>query len=170
MVQYREIGRVENAVAQAGERGDGDQRGVTGREMQHDAGQRETDDPGSQHADGAEAVDEKAGRRLTDAGVTWIVSSDAGIGPHKPPGVLPYAVPQAVAVTGQPVAHALAACTSRAADALGIADRAGRLRPGMPADLLAVDGRVDDDPAAVTRPLFVIRRGEVVVDCPTPSA
>ncbi len=109
-------------------------------------------------------------RRLTDAGVTWIVSSDAGIGPHKPPGVLPYAVPQAVAVTGQPVAHALAACTSRAADALGIADRAGRLRPGMPADLLAVDGRVDDDPAAVTRPLFVIRRGEVVVDCPTPSA
>lgn len=96
---------------------------------------------------------------LVDRGVTWILSSDAGITPAKPHDVLPWAVPQAMQIDGVSLGDALRGCTSRAADVLGIGDRAGRLAAGRPADVLAVRGRVDLDPTALAEPLRVLRAG-----------
>ncbi len=98
-------------------------------------------------------------RGLRDAGARCIMSSDAGISPTKPHNCLVYAVAQAVQFLGMPVERALATCTSLAADALAIEQQAGRVRPGLPADLLVVEGLVDTDPDAVRRPLLVLRAG-----------
>ncbi|WP_404387288.1 amidohydrolase family protein [Humibacillus xanthopallidus] len=103
---------------------------------------------------------------LIEAGVRCVLATDAGIGPPKPHDVLPVAVTQAVDQAGVPVAEALAMCTSRAAAALAIGDTAGSLAPGRPADLLVVDGRLDLDPAAVLRPVRVMRLGVDVLDTP----
>jgi len=67
-VEHREVGRMEDAVAEAGEGGHQDQHRVAGGEMQHDAGQRETGDAAAEYARRPEAVDKKAGRRLADTG------------------------------------------------------------------------------------------------------
>ena len=101
-------------------------------------------------------------RRLLDAGARCILSTDAGIGPGKPHDVLVHSIGQAVEQFGVPVEQALAMSTSRAADALGIADRAGRLGRGRPADVLVVAGRVDLDPDALLHPVRVLRCGIVV--------
>ena len=83
---------------------------------------------------------------LARAGVRLVAGSDSGISPGKPHGILPYAVGQHAEVVGAPVA--LAAATSGAADALGLGGITGRLRAGLAADLLVVDGdptrRIDD--------------------------
>jgi imidazolonepropionase-like amidohydrolase len=50
-------------------------------------------------------------------------------------------------------AEALNACTARAATALGLGHRKGRLRPGYDADILAVDG----NPLSGTAALHAIR-------------
>ena len=98
-------------------------------------------------------------RSMLDAGARCILSTDAGIGPLKPHDVLPRAVLQAVDVVNLPTERALAMCTSLPADALGIGDRAGSVRPGAPADLLVVDGLLDRDPEAILRPVRVVRSG-----------
>ncbi|MPN12172.1 hypothetical protein SDC9_159484 [bioreactor metagenome] len=67
-VEHREIGRMEDAVAQPGERRGGDQPGQAAGEVQRDAGQHETADAGEEHAEGAETVDEEAGGSLADPG------------------------------------------------------------------------------------------------------
>ncbi|GAA6526040.1 amidohydrolase family protein [Intrasporangium sp. DVR] len=104
-------------------------------------------------------------RALRDAGVRCILSTDAGIGPNKPPDVLPLAIAQAVQLVGIPIADALAMCTSLAADAIGVGSRAGRLGPGVSADALVVAGRLDHDPSALARPVRVLRGG---VPVPSP--
>ena len=71
------------------------------------------------------------------AGVRLVSGSDAGIHRGKPHGVLPHAVAELVRA-GLPAADALATATGLAADAAGL--RTGRLRPGLAADLLLVDG------------------------------
>ena len=102
------------------------------------------------------------GRRMLDAGVRCIMATDAGIGPAKPHDVLPRTVEHAVHDLGATVHEALAMCTAQAAEALGLGDRAGRLRPGVPADLLVVPGRVDHDPSAMRHPIRVLRAGVTV--------
>lgn len=59
--------------------------------------------------------------------------------------------------------EALQAATGRAAVALGVADRAGLLKPGLGADLLLVDGNPLRDIAVTERISAVIFRGERVV-------
>ena len=98
-------------------------------------------------------------RGLLDAGVACVLSTDAGIGPAKPHDILVRSVTQAVSRIGIPIDQGLAMSTSRAADAIGAGDRAGRLAPGRPADVLVVDGRLDEDPEALARPLRVLRGG-----------
>ena len=98
-------------------------------------------------------------RGLLDAGVVCVLSTDAGIGPAKPHDILVLSVTQAVSRIGIPIDQGLAMSTSRAADAIGVGDRAGRLAPGRPADVLVVDGRLDEDPEALARPLRVLRGG-----------
>jgi imidazolonepropionase-like amidohydrolase len=100
--------------------------------------------------------------RLHAAGVPLLAGSDAGIHPAKPHGVLAYAVAELVR-SGLPVDIAVAAATSRAAEACGLAGTAGRLRPGAVADLVVVDGDVARDVLALTRVRDVVLRGRPVV-------
>ena len=60
---------------------------------------------------------------------------------------------------GMPVVEALRAATSIAADVLGRADRAGRVAPGLSADLLVVDRDPRDDLRGLLNPFLVLRRG-----------
>jgi imidazolonepropionase-like amidohydrolase len=98
---------------------------------------------------------------LFAAGVPILAGSDAGIHPAKPHGVLAYSVAELVR-SGLPAGAALAAATSAAADACGLGDGRGRLRPGTAADLLVVDGDLAGDIAALTRPRLVVLRGAAI--------
>ena len=99
--------------------------------------------------------------RLRDAGVPITISSDAGIGPHKPHDVLPRG-PQVLTWAGFTGAEALRAVTSVAADACWVGDRKGRIAPGYDADLLAVDGDPLSDANAVREVAAVFRAGHRV--------
>jgi imidazolonepropionase-like amidohydrolase len=100
---------------------------------------------------------------LQRAGVRIVASTDAGI-----PGVrhdgLPRALPVFARIAGLDPLAALRAATSSAADALGLSDRMGRLRPGLVADLLAVEGDPLRDLTALGRPLRVFAGGREVPD------
>ena len=62
-------------------------------------------------------------------------------------------------------AQALATATTTAADLLGQADAIGRLKPGLLADLVAVDGDPGTDVTAVTKRVrWVMKNGQIVVD------
>jgi len=98
---------------------------------------------------------------LFAAGVAILAGSDAGIHPAKPHGVLAHSVAELVQ-SGLPVAAALAAATSAAADVCGLSSSRGRLRPGMAADLLVVDGDLAEDVAALTRPRLVVLHGRAI--------
>jgi len=109
--------------------------------------------------------------RLHRAGVPLLAGSDGGIHPAKPHGVLAYAVDELVK-SGLPADAAVAAATSGAAAACGLAGTTGRLRPGMVADLVIVDGDVRRDVLALTRIRDVVLRGRFVVSdagSPAPS-
>jgi imidazolonepropionase-like amidohydrolase len=97
-------------------------------------------------------------RRLYQAGVMMIAGTDAGIAPIKPPDAVRWTIPQFQQL-GMTVAEALTACTARAATALGLGHRKGRLRPGYDADILAVDGDPLSDPAALHAIRAVYLRG-----------
>jgi imidazolonepropionase-like amidohydrolase len=55
--------------------------------------------------------------------------------------------------------QALLAATAHAAQMLGIADRVGSLEPGKDADLIALDGDPLDDPSALERVVYVMKKG-----------
>lgn len=95
---------------------------------------------------------------LHEAGVTLISGSDAGIHPAKPHGVLPEAVIDLTTI-GIPVTEALASATSRAADACSLTLRTGRLRAGLAADLLIVNGDAIADARALRSVHIVVARG-----------
>lgn len=99
--------------------------------------------------------------RLHAAGVPLLAGSDAGIHPAKPHGVLAYAVDELIR-SGLPPDAAVAAATSGAAEACGLAGSVGRLRPGLVADLVVVDGDVERDVFALTRVREVVLRGRPV--------
>ncbi len=98
---------------------------------------------------------------LFAAGVPILAGSDAGIHPAKPHGVLAHSVAE-LTQSGLPVAAALAAATSAAADVCGLGGSRGRLRPGKAADLLVVEGDLAEDVAALTRARLVILRGRAI--------
>jgi imidazolonepropionase-like amidohydrolase len=111
-----------------------------------------------------ELVVEHVGR-LAAAGVRVISGADTGIGREKPHGVLPWGLVD-LASAGVPPVAALASATGDAADAIGLRDRTGRLRAGLDADLLLVDGDPARDITAVTRPRLVVSRGREVTPRP----
>ncbi len=78
-----------------------------------------------------------------------VVGTDAGIYRQKPHDVLPFALPTLLGA-GMSTVEALRAITSSAADVCRRPDR-GRLRAGLPADIVAVSGDPSIDPSALTR-------------------
>jgi imidazolonepropionase-like amidohydrolase len=97
-------------------------------------------------------------RRLREHGVRVITGTDAGAAPTKRHGAAWRAVLELVDA-GYPVAEAVATATAGAADELGLAGVTGRLRAGLAADLLVVDGDLSTDPQALSRPVTVLVRG-----------
>lgn len=96
--------------------------------------------------------------RMRDHGVRVVPGVDSGAMPLKRHGNAWRAVTDLV-TAGYPVAEALAAGTAGAADACGVGDLTGALRPGLAADLLVVDGDLALDPQALGRPVAVWVRG-----------
>ena len=127
--------------------------------------------PGSTHSQSMKAVMERTGLTLESrfrqvaalhrAGVPIVSGADDGIHPGKPHGVLAYAVAELVTAGIDPAA-VLATATSVAAAACGLADRVGRLAPGLDADLLFVDGDPTADITALTRVRAVVLGGDPV--------
>jgi imidazolonepropionase-like amidohydrolase len=101
------------------------------------------------------------GQRLRAAGANIVVGTDAGIGRIKPPDAIRWSLPQLRQI-GMGGAEALWTCTARAATALGLGDRKGRLSPGYDADILAVDGDPLTDPAALHAVRAVFVRGTAI--------
>ncbi|MGP4003468.1 amidohydrolase family protein [Streptomyces sp. 8N706] len=75
--------------------------------------------------------------RMHREGAQLVCCSDAGAGPRKPHGVLPYGIINFGSL-GLTNAEALASATTLAAQACGLADRKGRIATGYDADLIAV--------------------------------
>lgn len=100
---------------------------------------------------------------LHRAGVRLVSGVDSGINPGKPHGLLPLSL-RDLQGAGVAADDVLATATGLAADACGLGDRTGRLRPGLAADLLLVDGDATTDVTALTRPLLVALRGRPVDD------
>ncbi|MDQ4037535.1 MAG: amidohydrolase family protein [Actinomycetota bacterium] len=98
---------------------------------------------------------------LYRAGVILVSGADSGISPGKPHGVAPEAVIDLLAC-GVPTDVALTSATSLAAQACGLADRTGRLRAGLDADLLIVDGDATEDITALRNVRTVVSRGREV--------
>jgi imidazolonepropionase-like amidohydrolase len=100
-------------------------------------------------------------RLAMEHGVRVVSGTDAGIGGAKlhGDGVWRAVVELADAC---PFEHALATATSYAAEVLGIASVTGRLRQGLAADVLVVDGDVRADHDALGRPAAVYVRGVAV--------
>jgi len=96
--------------------------------------------------------------QLREHGVRVVTGTDAGAAPTKRHGAAWRAVLELVAA-GYPVAEALATATSDAADELGLSEVTGRLRPGLAADLLVVDGDLAVDAQALSRLVVVLVRG-----------
>jgi imidazolonepropionase-like amidohydrolase len=94
-------------------------------------------------------------RRAAGRGLRWVLGTDGMQGRLA-------AEAAHMARLGAPGADVVAALTVRAAAALGHAERFGSVRPGLDADLIAVDGDPLADVTALGRVGFVMARGQVV--------
>jgi imidazolonepropionase-like amidohydrolase len=99
--------------------------------------------------------------RLREHGVAVVTGVDSGMGPTKKHGNAWRVVGELVE-GGYPIAEALAAATSVAAEACGLAGVTGRLAAGYAADLLVVDGDVARDPSLLSVAREVLIRGTQV--------
>ncbi len=96
-------------------------------------------------------------RRQHEAGVRLVTGTDGGIAPPKAHGTCSRAVVELSAVV--PATEALATATSRAADVCGVGASTGRLRAGLDADLLVVEGDLAADLTALGRVRQVVVAG-----------
>ena len=99
--------------------------------------------------------------RLRDHGVAVVSGVDSGMAPPKRHGNAWRTVGELVE-GGYPVAEALAAATSVAAEACALAGEAGRLAEGYAADVLVVDGDLAQDLSHLGAPREVLVRGTAV--------
>ena len=100
--------------------------------------------------------------RLREHEVPVVAGVDSGMGPPKRHGNA-WRVVADMVEGGYPPAEALAAATSSAADACGLAGLTGRLAEGHAADVLVVDGDLSSDIAGLSRPREVLVRGTSVL-------
>jgi imidazolonepropionase-like amidohydrolase len=97
-------------------------------------------------------------RRMHEAGVLFLAGRDSGISSFLTHGSIWDSIAFYIDA-GAPTTVALAAATSAAADACGVGDRRGRIRPGSAADLLLVGGDARADVARLADVRVVIRAG-----------
>ncbi|CAN5160612.1 amidohydrolase family protein [soil metagenome] len=91
------------------------------------------------------------------AGVAMCVGGDVGVFAHGENA----REMELMTAAGMPAAEVLAAATSGNAHIFGIGDRLGMVKPGMLADLVAVEGDPSHDMAAVRAMRFVMKGGMV---------
>ena len=96
--------------------------------------------------------------RVRARGIPVVSGVDAGAAPPKRHGIVWRSVLDLLEARFS-VAEALATATSVAADACRLGEVTGRLRAGLTADVLVVDGDLARDPEALGRPLAVLVRG-----------
>lgn len=99
--------------------------------------------------------------RLHEHRVAVVTGVDSGMGPMKRHGNAWRTVGELVE-GGYPVAEALAAGTSVAAEACALAGETGRLAEGYAADVLVVDGDLAEDLSGLSAPREVLVRGTAV--------
>lgn len=99
--------------------------------------------------------------RMRRAGVRFVAGRDSGIQPWLAHGTIWVAAAFYVEA-GASTAEAAAAATSRAADACGIGDHCGRLRPGYDADIVVVGGDLQADITRLADVQAIVLRGERV--------
>lgn len=104
---------------------------------------------------------------LVDAGAKIITSTDSGID-NTPHFAFPDSLPLYVQF-GMSTDQVLRATTVVAAEALGLSDLTGSLKPGLEADLIAVRGNPLTDIAAVKDLAFVVARGQQFTPDPIPE-
>ena len=92
------------------------------------------------------------------AGVTMCVGGDVGVFPHGDNAREMVLMEQA----GMPAADVLIAATSGNAHIFRIDDRVGAVKPGLLADLVAVEGDPTQDIGAVKKVRMVMKGGVVV--------
>jgi imidazolonepropionase-like amidohydrolase len=100
-------------------------------------------------------------RRLHARGVRIVTGIDAGLGPGWAHGNLHLGVSQLEEAGFSPT-EAVAAATSEAARVCGLEHRKGLLRKGYDADLIVVDGDLQNDLTALQRVRLVVLAGKSV--------
>jgi imidazolonepropionase-like amidohydrolase len=98
-------------------------------------------------------------RKAAEAGVNIALGSDAGVFPHGTQGrefVL-------MVENGMDAMDAIVAGTRGAADLLGVSNDVGTIETYKIADLVAVDGDPLTDINVLTRPVFIMHEGRIVV-------
>ena len=100
---------------------------------------------------------EKSFRMAVDSGVNIALGTDSGVLRHNEVGKEFYAMVR----RGMTPLHALQTATVKAADLLGVTDRA-ELKAGKLADIIAVEGNPLDDIKVMERVVFVMKGGDVV--------
>jgi imidazolonepropionase-like amidohydrolase len=97
-------------------------------------------------------------RCLYDLGVPLVAGTDMGLNTTTP-GLYAEGL-MVFAEIGMDPRDILASATHRAADAIGLADQAGEIAAGRPADLAGLDGDPLADPSAYRRVRFVMKGGQ----------
>jgi imidazolonepropionase-like amidohydrolase len=102
-------------------------------------------------------------RRALKAGVQIAAGSDMYVDMHMPQGEAAKRVLFAYAEAGVPLTQVLQFATTGGAKLLGLAGRAGVIKAGSFADLIAVEGDPGQDIHALERVRFVMKNGTVYV-------
>lgn len=100
---------------------------------------------------------EKSFEMAVERGVNIALGTDVGVFKHNEAGKEFGAMVE----RGMTPAHALRTATINAADLLGVSDR-GQLKPGMLADIIAVDGNPLEDISEMERVTFVMKGGDII--------
>jgi len=106
-------------------------------------------------------------RKAYQEGVKFAYGTDAAVIPH---GLNAKDFAILVEQLGVPPMDAIRMATTSAADLVGIADKAGAIRPGLWADLIAVEGNPLEDIRRLETVSFVMKAGMVYRNAPPDGA
>ena len=107
-------------------------------------------------------------RRTIDAGVRYLIHTDAGVRQTPFGSALPLAIRAAIEELRLTPIEAIVAATRTPAEAIGLSDR-GVVVPGKRADLVVVAGNPSHDPTTLGNVRAVFLAGQCVFQAPTPG-